>query len=555
MFTNPVIERDTEVVPIHNIDPDVLRSVIGFIYTGELEVTNENAQDLMAAGSMFDLPHLIGLCTDHMTNEICLSNCIELYLFASHFSSKRLKENAKHFILEHFTELVHIDENKVLDLDFNVFDELMSEDDLSIEKEEILFDVLVKWAAKDAVRGINFHKLFKNIRLPLINEDYMRLSIQENQFVKDCPVCQQVLRKYWKFVAQQKSGEVGSREDNIYSYLNTTPRNGMYQKPMLVFSSGTDRRDDRSLTSFDPVTFKNYVGVKPHPTFDFKFKIDYYQLVTVCENQIFFLGGIFYDDYHFEDAGSSLSDVYQYNIKIVKWEKRANMQTPRCCFAVAVVGRNIYAVGGKPTYPRGEPTDSLEVFHTEHDSWTTLSPLPIKIYAHACATDKDAIFVFGGKDEDDEFLDTVFRYDIRCDSWSLVTTQLPKPRAFCSAFAYKHKLYVFGGMALFENILFMSVYDPVQNKWSFGEDFPEERRITSAGFHDGNIFVCGGVRILGVSGRRSRQVESRDLFKYDIENNRWSKVVKLVQYGNIQSMTFAVLNTKHLTESDFISSL
>ena len=164
-------------------------------------------------------------------------------------------------------------------------------------------------------------------------------------------------------------------------------------------------------------------------------------------------------------------------------------------------------------------------------------------------------FLFSGQDEDDDYLDTVFRYDISYGSWSLVTTQMLKPRAQFSAFCYKNKIYLVGGVTLHENILNVAIYEPNKNKWTFGDDFPDERKISSATFTDGSIYVCGGVKQLGISGRRCRQVESSDLYKYDIDKNQWTKVVKLVQYGNNDACAIATLNTKFLENSDYISSL
>lgn len=555
MFTNPLAERDASCVHLHDVNADVMRHVINFIYTGETQVTNDNAQDLMAAGALFDLPHLIGLCTEHVIREICISNCVELFAFSSHFVCEKLRECVKQYILDHFMEVIYDD--RFVDLHVDHLDELLSEDDLCIGNEEVLFEALAKWTAVEKTRVAYFPKLFKHIRIALLKESYINQTVRQHIYVMNNPLCQQILRKYDRYKAQQNINETHS-EVNLALYdLNTTPRHGMFNRLMLVFSGGTSSKSNRSLTAFDPVMFKNYIGVQPHATFDFDHKVDFYQLVSVLNNKLYFIGGVYYEEYRTCDTAGALSEVYQYNIKSMAWEPRCSLSTPRCCFAVAVAGKKIYAIGGKPQYPRGNPTDSVEVYDTDDDTWTAVSPVPITIYAHSAAatTECDVVYVFGGKDEDDEFLDTVFRYHVLRDTWTLVTTQMPKPRAFCSSYSYKGDFYIVGGLATRENILSVSIYDHLHNEWRSGNKFPEERQITGTGFHDGIIYVCGGVRHLGISGRRSREVESRDLFKYDMERNTWSKVVKLVQYGNNQSMEVTMLNTKFLNESDFISSL
>ncbi|XP_052222377.1 kelch-like protein 41a isoform X2 [Dreissena polymorpha] len=549
MFTNAVIERDEKVVKIPNIEPDIFIDLIGYIYTGELKLTNENAQDMLVVGNMFEIPHLIGQCADHMAQELSVSNCVEIFVFATHYSCLDLKEYTKQFIIEHFSEVLSSCEN-IQDISISDFEEIIASDNLSVDTENLVFDAILKFCQAERNRSY-IYNLFKHLRLALINEEYLKFSIENHPYVINDHNCCALLREYGRYV-ERKVGE--HFDSSKYFHINTKFRHGMFNRPMLVFSSGADSFDNRSLTAFDPVSFKNYTGIVPHATFDFKFKISYYQLVTVANSDVYFIGGIFYDNYHLEDSGQALNDVFWYDIKSVRWERKSSMKTRRCCFSTTVINENIFAIGGKPTFPRGTPTTSVEMYNSSSDTWINMTQLPVPLYAHASSATKDAIFVFGGKDDDDDYLDTVFRYDILRDAWFLIATQMPKPRAFPSAFTFKAKLYVVGGISLHENILSVNIYDPDKNKWSFGQDFPEERKITAAGYYDGAIFVCGGVRQMSVIGRRSRQIESRDLYKFDIQSNTWTKVVKLVQYGNTNNISFAFLNVRHLTESEFVST-
>ena len=563
MFTNEVKERNERVVTLHGIDSDTLKIITGYMYRGVIELTNENVQDIFMAAGMLEMIHLLGRCADHMIQEICTSNCVDLLIFGNHFVCPKLVEKARSYVLEHFAEIVK-ENDRIYDLEFQEFESLMYSDDISVGKEEMVFETVTKWVQKSIERSKHLEKLFKAIRLPLLSPEFVETVVKTNTMISQDPVCMHYISLYEKYKSEtlvssddSEAVDIGSsvHVDGQEIDLNATPRLGMFNRSMLIYTSGANGRDERSLTAFDPRTMKNYIGVKPHPTFDFKFKIDFYNLIATPDNRLYFLGGIFYDDHHFEDNGSALNEVYEYKIKDIRWEKRAPMNVRRCHFSSCCHGNNIFVTGGKETYPRGEPTDSVECYNQEYDYWSSLSPVPIKIYKHASAATSDAIFVFGGQDEDDDYLDTVLRYDISHDSWTLVTTQMLKPRAQFSAFTYKNKIFLIGGVTLHENILRVAIYDPNKNRWNFGDDFPEERKVTSAAFSEGTIYVCGGVRHLGLSSRRCRQVESRDLYKYEIDKNQWTKVVKLVQYGNTDACAVAVLNTKYLQKSDFISSL
>ena len=561
MFTNEVRERHERVVTLHGVGTGILKTILNYMYSGMVELTNENVQDIFMAAGMFEMIHLIGRCADHMIQEICTSNCVDLLIFGNHFVCTKLIEKARAYILEHFTEVV-TDSNRLSDLEFEEIENLVYSDDISVEKEEVIFETVIKWVKKSNTRLKYLSELFKAVRLPLLSEEFVENFVKTNELIGQDPVCRHQLSVYESHKTERLDTDGEPEAHDIVSYssdsqtnLNATPRLGMFNRSMIIYTSGANSREERSLTTFDPVTMKNYIAVKPHPTFDFKFKIDFYNLIVTPNNRIYFLGGIFYDDHHFEDNGPALADVFEYNIKDMKWERRAPMNIRRCHFSSCCHGNAIYVTGGKETYPRGDPTDSVECYNQDYDYWCSLSPVPIKIYKHASTATADAIFVFGGQDEDDDYLDTVLRYDISHDSWTLVTTQMLKPRAQFCAFSYKNKIYLIGGITLHENILTVAIYEPHKNKWSFGDDFPEERKVTSAAFSDGTIYVCGGVRQLGISGRRCRQVESRDLYKYEIDKNQWTKVVKLVQYGNTDACAVAVVNTKYLEKSEFISSL
>ena len=563
MFTNEVRERHESVVTLHGVSKDVLELIIGYMYVGKIDLTNENVQDIFMAAGMFEMIHLIGQCADHMIQEICISNCVDLFIFGNHFACETLAEKARDYILEHFADVIR-DNDKILDLVYKEFESLIYSDDISVENEETIFEVMIKWVRKSSDRLKYIYRLFKAVRLPLISNEFVENTIKTNEFIYQENLCRRHLSVYDSYIAGLTISETDAelldnyrdnRSSGEETILNATPRLGMFNRSMIIFSGGGNSQDERSLTAFDPVTMKNYLAVKPHPTFEFKHKVDHFNLIVTPDNRIFFLGGIFYDDQHIENNGPALDDVYEYKIKETKWEKRAPMNIKRCLFSSCCHSNCIYVTGGKKVFRRGSPTDSMECYNLEYDYWGSLPPVPINIYKHATCATSDAIFIFGGQDEDDDYLDTVFRYDISYGSWSLVTTQMLKPRAQFSAFCYKNKIYLVGGVTLHENILNLAIYEPNKNKWTFGDDFPEERKISSATFTDGSIYVCGGVKQLGISGRRCRQVESRDLYKYDIDKNQWTKVVKLVQYGNTDACAIATLNTKFLEKSDYISSL
>jgi N-acetylneuraminic acid mutarotase len=54
-------------------------------------------------------------------------------------------------------------------------------------------------------------------------------------------------------------------------------------------------------------------------------------------------------------------------------------------------------------------------------TWTTIPPMHVKRYGHASVLVQNRyIFVFGGRDERDNTLDSVERYDFNVDRWVMM---------------------------------------------------------------------------------------------------------------------------------------
>ena len=60
MFTNPCKESQTGIVTINNMEPEVLKDLINFIYSGKVKKLKENVADLLIAADMYMMESLKG---------------------------------------------------------------------------------------------------------------------------------------------------------------------------------------------------------------------------------------------------------------------------------------------------------------------------------------------------------------------------------------------------------------------------------------------------------------------------------------------------------------
>ncbi|XP_050419429.1 kelch-like protein 40 [Patella vulgata] len=542
MFTMEVCESDKRTIQLHEISPVTLTTIVDYIYTGQVDINNSNVQSLLTAANMMQIESLTNLCIEHTGSQVDVDNCVDVFSLADVNGLEQLKSTTKQFIFDHFEDVAQTDTLSLIDLDFML--ELMAADELNTEKEERVFEVLERWVEFDyEARSRYFPIMFQLIRLPLIEKDILTSILATNRLIRGHPDCQDLL------VSVINKSTCSSR-------INSTLRKGMFTRKMLIFSGGTIHENTRSFTCFDPDTRKNYIGIEQQPTFDSQFKVDYFKLIVAKDATILFLGGILYDKQKLDEHCAALTTVYKYAQQERSWLTCSPMQQGRCSFAVCSYHGRVYVLGGAASYPRGRAIDHVEFYDTEMDTWQKVEPMPLGISHHAAATFSDFIYVLGGIDDDNAYLNTVLMYSISRDTWTLVQTELLRPRADGNAVTYHEKIYLLGGADKLANNVTMEIYDPVRNRWSYGADFPEERKIMASTLFSDCIYVSGGFKSLPTRPghyRRSRTVETRDLFKYDLMSSKWSREVKMIQYGSSTCCVAATLNINYLSESEFIS--
>ena len=79
---------------IQSLDGITLASLLEFMYTGQIRVTNENVQELLIAGDMIELREVVEICTDHLVCQLEPSNALGIFRFASDHNCLLLKEAA-----------------------------------------------------------------------------------------------------------------------------------------------------------------------------------------------------------------------------------------------------------------------------------------------------------------------------------------------------------------------------------------------------------------------------------------------------------------------------
>lgn len=80
-----MLERNKDIVELHDIDVQSLKQLIDFAYTGEIDITEENVQVLLPASSLLQIQSVREACCKFLLRQLHPSNCLGIRSFAGNF--------------------------------------------------------------------------------------------------------------------------------------------------------------------------------------------------------------------------------------------------------------------------------------------------------------------------------------------------------------------------------------------------------------------------------------------------------------------------------------
>lgn len=79
MFTVGLMEEQQELVEIHSVSPHILSQLVDFIYSGNVDITQDNVQELFAAADMLELDDVVSGCISYLKQQLHYSNALGIY--------------------------------------------------------------------------------------------------------------------------------------------------------------------------------------------------------------------------------------------------------------------------------------------------------------------------------------------------------------------------------------------------------------------------------------------------------------------------------------------
>lgn len=114
MFEHGMTEARSDRVIIEDIDPEVLREMLKFMYTGSAPSLERMADELLAAADKYQLERLKVMCEQALCLSLTNESACETLILADLHSAEHLKQQAIEYVNLHANEVMESDGWKIL---------------------------------------------------------------------------------------------------------------------------------------------------------------------------------------------------------------------------------------------------------------------------------------------------------------------------------------------------------------------------------------------------------------------------------------------------------
>lgn len=180
---------------------DGVESMIDFCYSGSLQITFDNIDQLLHAATHLQIKHAIELCAQFLIESCTIKNCIDIYKIADLYSLSNVLDVLHSFISKNFLSLMFQAPEQFEQLTYEQLHHHLSSNTLEMNtyNEYDLFQMACAWIEADRTEREKYTcNLFKLIRFMLMTPeelcDYVRKhelinSNEESRKLVDDAIC------------------------------------------------------------------------------------------------------------------------------------------------------------------------------------------------------------------------------------------------------------------------------------------------------------------------------------------------------------------------------
>ncbi|KAM9450220.1 kelch-like protein 2 [Clarias gariepinus] len=467
MFTGEMSESRQKKVRIKEIDGWTLGILIDYVYTAEIQVTEENVQVLLPAAGLLQLQEVKRACCEFLSTQLHPTNCLGIRAFADLHACSDLLNLANTFAEQHFPEVMQCEE--FLNLGMEQVCSLIASDKLTIPSEEKVFEAVIAWVKHDKdVRQEHMSHLMEHVRLPLLSREYLVQRVEEETLVKNSSACKDYLieaMKYHLLPAEQRS---------LMKTIRTRVRTPVSYPKVMVVVGGQAPKAIRSVECYD-FEEERWFQVAELPS-------------RRCRAGVVYMSGMVYAVGGF-NGSLRVRTVDAYDPVKDEWCCVSSMQDRRSTLGASVLNGLLYAVGG---FDGSTGLATVEAYNSKTNEWFHISPMNTRRSSVGVGVVGGILYAVGGYDgATRQCLSTVEAYNPNTNEWSYIA-EMGTRRSGAGVGVLKGLLYAVGGHDGPLVRKSCEVYDPVSSTWKQVADMNMCRRNAGVCAVNNLLYVIGG---------------------------------------------------------------
>ena len=483
MFDLEMKEKYQNTVQIHKLDGAAVKSVVDFMYSGEVKITSENVMELIAASDYLQIDEVKRFCFEFLESILSLNNWFTILNAAKLYECEQLKNEVYEHVGKNFNDAVQTDKFNLLVK--NDLVGLISNTNRNQVKEVLIFKSLVTWCRHDeAARKDDFLVMHEElIDLARISKNELEEIVLKEKLISEnhyhcLKVVENILAQERKSYSETKVVSLGGYATLLKSIevlnLPNKSQQTFPDMPMgliahcslksgnfvYLIGGGTPAEDGKKIISQNvwclnttdeeliwkevaPMNQKRYImggavfrdslvvaggcninnGVLNSVEY-YQAAFDEWKFASPLQNARSGCAMVASNEHLYALGGlvknKCSSSVERISKLSEDWGEIQSMQMPRRWFAAVICNGIIYAIGGETDCKENITTSTVETYDFGENKWVYVSSMITERNSHAACVMNGKIYVVGGLDASKNLVKSIECYDPKTDSWSVV---------------------------------------------------------------------------------------------------------------------------------------
>ncbi|XP_004070356.1 kelch-like protein 7 [Oryzias latipes] len=479
LFSTSMVESRTHEVELRDVSPDILQLVIGFIYTAQVSVDNQNVEALLYAADFFQIDPIKNVCVEFIKRQIDATNCLDVAVLADRANCPGLKAIAESILRRNFTRIWKT--SRFLQLDVTTLTHLLRQEKLKVCGEEI-YKAALHWLKHDLLsRKQHQVEVLRCIRFPLMSKSFLLKTVKAEPLITESMDCVNMLLDEFQINLLSPPDRLDLGVISRRRQLNSINRFAVFQTSIRPSCRFFNPKDD----SWTEIR----CSLQPRQG----------AVAVFWDGEVYILGG------------SCIIDCY--NINRDFWYSKLGMLQPRSGLAACSTQGKIYTSGGVAQSEGSTALDLFESYDIISESWQVEASMLMPRCKHGSVEVKGLIYVCGGRSNDGRILNNCEVYNPTTKEWTELCS-MREARKGHGLVVVGNRIFAVGGSGPEGRLRSVEYFKIGSSAWCSATPMP-----MPLGIHAMRCVAVGNV--IYVLAEDSMFYRRNKILEYNVKNDRW----------------------------------